>query len=109
MRSSETVFISPEYNIDNRIYFSDITISKRTLFEEYESLYLQGRYDDALALIENENFYGAWLLNLLENRLYNMENYVWSLNKPIFGSYQATEPIFTEEPEIYIWINSDEE
>ena len=43
MRSSETVFVSPEYNIDNRIYFSDITISKRTLFEEYERIRIRKR------------------------------------------------------------------
>ena len=109
MRNETSVFVAPDYDIDERLYFSDINISKLPIMTEYESLISQSRFDDAISLIEDEDFYGAWLLNLLEDRLIKMEDYVWDLVKPVFGSYQSTEPEFTEEPEIYIWIDSSED
>lgn len=93
MRSSDTVFISPDYNIDNRLYFSDISINKESIMNEYQSLLSQGRFDDALDLIQDEDFYGAWLLNLLENRLHNLYIYINGLNKPTLELYQAEEPV----------------
>ena len=104
MRSSDSVFIAPDYDVDDRLYFSDISISKEPLMRQYQSLLSQGDYDSALTLIENEDFYGAWLLNLLENRLYNIENKIWSLNKPVLGLYQDTEPTNVEVG--MVWIDS---
>ena len=92
MRSSDTVFISPDYDIDNRLYFSDISINKESMMNEYQSLLSQGRFDDALDLIQDEDFYGAWLLNLLENRLHNLYIYIDGLDKPVLETYQTGEP-----------------
>lgn len=92
MRSSDTVFISPDYDIDNRLYFSDISINKESMMNEYQSLLSQGRFDDALDLIQDEDFYGAWLLNLLENRLHNLYIYIDGLDKPVLETYQIGEP-----------------
>ena len=103
MRSSDTVFVSPNYDIDDRLYFSDVCISKSDLMAEYESLIAEGHYDDALALIQDEDFYGAWLLNLLENRLHNLFLYIHGMSKPVFGAYQSEEPDTDQEG--YIWVN----
>jgi len=103
MRSSETVFVSPDYDVDDRLYFSDITISKEPLMREYQSLLREEQYSDALDLIQNEDFYGAWLLNLLENRLHNLYLYIDNIDKPVFGVYQAEEP--TTDQVGFIWVD----
>ena len=55
-----------------------------------------GNYTRATELLNNSDvfFYGAWILNLLENRLYAMENYLMNEEeKPTLVTYQSTEPI----------------
>ena len=103
MRSSDTVFISPDYDIDSRLYFSDISINKESMMNEYQRLLSLGHFDDALDLIQDEDFYGAWLLNLLENRLHNLYIYIDGLDKPILEIYQISEPV---EADIgMVWID----
>ena len=97
MRDSSTVFVSPDYDVDDRLYFSDISISKQPLMEQYQALIAEGHYNDALDLIEDEDFYGAWLLNLLENRLTNLFTYIHGMTKPVFGAYQTEEPQTDQE------------
>lgn len=92
MRSSETVFVFPDYDIDSRLYFSDISIDTEPIMTEYQRLLSLGRYDDALELIQDEDYYGAWLLNLLENRLHNLYVYISDCTKPMLGVYQDQEP-----------------
>ena len=104
MRNINTVFISPDYDVDDRLYFSDISISKEPIMREYQSLLAQEHYDDALDLIEDEDFYGSWLLNLIENRLAAIDYYIRNLiHKPDFGVYQPEEP---DTDQInYIWVD----
>lgn len=104
MRNSNSIFVAPDYDVDDRIYFSDISINKEPLMRQYELLLSQSEYDDALDLIEDEDFYGAWLLNMLENRLVNIETKIWNLQKPVLGLYQNEEPINVEAG--MVWIDS---
>jgi len=102
MRSSDTVFVSPDYDIDSRLYFSDISINKEPIMNEYQRLLSLGQYDDALNLIQDEDFYGAWLLNLLENRVHNLYIYINELIKPTLGIYQDEEPVGVNNGMVWI-------
>lgn len=104
MRDSTSVFVNPDYDVDSRIYFSDISISKEPIMQQYQALIAQGRFDDAKTLIQDEDYYGAWLINLFGNRLINIFAYVSTLEKPVLGLYQSTEP--TNISAGTVWIDS---
>ena len=80
--------------IDSRVYAQDINIENVSVFNEYQSLLAQGKYKDASNLLNNSDvyFYGAWMFNLLENRLNEIGKYVMSMEKPKLTIYQSEEP-----------------
>ena len=92
--------------IDSRVYAQDINIENVSVFNEYQSLLAQGKYEEASIFLNNSDayFYGAWMLNLLENRLHEIGKYVMPMEKPKLTIYQS------EEPETNIgmtWIGDD--
>ena len=91
MKDTSTKF--PQ-EIDSRTFFQDIDISQVPIMQEYYKLLNAGNYDAASELLNNSEvfFYGAWLLNLLENRLNAVGEYVMQLEKPKLVVYQSTEP-----------------
>lgn len=91
MRDVYTQFPSA---VDDRIYFQDINLSQLNTKTNYES-YLDAReYSNASAELNDANidFFGASVLNLLENRLVAIETYLLTLTKPQLTAYQSTEP-----------------
>ena len=52
--------------IDDRVYFSDISISQVPVMKHYYELLNSGAYTKASELLENSGvfYYGAWCLNL---------------------------------------------
>ena len=91
----KTYSIYPD-GIDSRVYAQDINIENVSVFNEYQSLLAQGKYTEASKLLNNSDayFYGAWMLNLLENRLSKIGKYVvMSMGeKPKLTIYQYEEP-----------------
>ena len=83
------------YNIDDRIFWQDINLSQIQIIQNYYTYLNTGDYDKASELLNNSEVfsYGAWILNLLENRLYAMENYLMNEEKPKLVIYQSSEPI----------------
>lgn len=57
--------------IDDRLFLSDVSLSQVPIMNEYRSLLNKGDYSSASALLNNSGvfYYGAWILNLLEDRL----------------------------------------
>ena len=57
--------------IDDRLFLSDVSISQVTIMNEYRALLNKGDYSSASALLNDSGvfYYGAWILNLLEDRL----------------------------------------
>lgn len=80
--------------IDDRIYFQDINLSQLNTKANYEAYKNAGDYTSASAELNNANidFFGASVLNLLENRFVAIENYLLTLEKPQLTAYQSTEP-----------------
>ena len=80
--------------IDSRVFFSDIDLDNINIMNEHENLIKQGKYTDASQLLNNSDvfFYGAWFLNMIENRLVNIGNHLLSKQKPQLTTYQDSEP-----------------
>ena len=91
MRNVTTQFPSA---IDDRIYFQDINLSQLNTKANFESYLDIEDYTNASNELNNANidFFGASVLNLLENRLVALENYILTLTKPQLTAYQSTEP-----------------
>lgn len=91
MRNTASIYPN---GIDSRVYAQDINLENISVFNEYQSLLAQGRYIEASELLNNSDayFYGAWMLNLLENRLRKIGENVMSMEKPKLTIYQSGEP-----------------
>ena len=97
MRDTSTKFPS---EIDNRIFAQDISISQVPIMQEYYKLLNAGNYDMASDLLNNSevSFYGAWVLNVLEERLHAIGDYVVSTDlKPDLVTYSDAEPSTVSE------------
>ena len=91
-------------SVDDRIYFQDINLSQLNTKTIWESYLDAGQYSDASNELNNANidFFGASVLNLLENRLVAIENYLLTITKPDWTYYGTVEP--SGVPEGYSWI-----
>lgn len=102
-----TISIFPN-GIDSRVFFSDLGIDDLNTIHQYHSLLSQGKYSQASQLLNNSEvfFYGAWSLNLLENRLNKIGSYLLAKEKRnISAVCQDAEP--TENlKEGFVWIGS---
>ena len=82
-------------NVDDRIFFQDICIDDLDIMAKYQSYITAGAYTNASNYINQTNvsFYGAYILNLLEERLIAIEEYVTeTMEKPDLVTYSDTEP-----------------
>lgn len=91
MKNTHTVF---PYGVDSRIYAQDITLNDVETFSKYQTLLAQGNYTEASDLLNNSDayFYGAWMLNLLENRLQAIGTFLKDLKKDVLTLGSETEP-----------------
>ena len=101
MRDATSLFPTA---IDSRIYFQDINLSQLETKDDWETELELGNYTDASAVLNDANidFFGAWVLNLIENRLVAIEEYILTLTKPELTAYQSTEPDDVDEG--FSWI-----
>lgn len=79
MRDIESKFPN---NIDNRIFFQDLSLDQIPIMKQYdEMLHKNNNYTYASKFLNNSEvfFYGAWILNLLEKRLLQIEDYLLKL------------------------------
>ena len=92
MKDYNTVF--PDY-IDDRYFFQDISIDKLPIMEKFNSMIRVDAYTSASEYINAQDvtFYGAWVLNMLEDRLIAIETYLLDeVDKPDLVCYSDTEP-----------------
>lgn len=104
MRNVNSVF--PDA-IDERIFFSDVDLEHLELMQTYQNLIKQSKYTEASELLNNSDasFYGAWILNLLENRLHNIGDYLINnenIEKPPTNLYQDNAPESIENNLVWI-------
>ena len=101
MKDASTKF--PQ-EIDDRSFWQDLQIYQTPIMQKYYTYLNAGNYDEASDLLNNSDvfFYGAWILNLLENRLYAIEKYVFGLDKNKIVEYQRTEPFNVSQGTVWI-------
>ena len=90
--------------VDDRIYFQDINLTQLNTKTNWENYLANGQYTDASNELNNANidFFGASVLNLIENRFVALENYMLTMTKPDWTYYGVTEP--SNVPMGYTWI-----
>lgn len=96
--------------IDEMIFFQDNDLEKVQIMDHYNELIAQGKYDEANDYISHqENVYGFFsdFFNLIENRIYNLQEYLLSKSPKkqpfIYYDEKAYPP-----PDIVIFSDTDE-
>ena len=104
MRDVESQF---PLNIDDRIYFQDVNLSQLNIKKNFEHFLEEESYSEASDVLNNTDidFFGASVLNLLENRLVAIEEYILTIEKPVLTAYQSTEPEDVDEGFSWIIVN----
>lgn len=86
-------------SIDDRHFFEDISLDKLPIMTKYQGMINASSFTAASEYINamDVTFYGAWILNMLEERLIALENYlVYDVEKPNIVTYTDTEPTDVE-------------
>ena len=95
MRNTQTVFPN---GVDELQFYSDISIDQVPIMENYLRLLNSGNYTSASEYLKNSGvfYYGAWFLNMMENRLRTIGNYLTNLEDLELVTYSDSEPSETE-------------
>ena len=103
MRNTQTVFPN---GVDELQFFSDISIDQVPIMENYLRLLNSGNYTSASEYLKNSGvfYYGAWFLNMMENRLRTIGNYLTNLEDIKLVTYSDSEPSESEVFDGMNWI-----
>ena len=103
MRNTQTVFPN---GVDELQFFSDISIDQLPIMENYLRLLNSGNYTSASEYLKNSGvfYYGAWFLNMMENRLRTIGNYLTNLEDLELVTYSDSEPSESEVFDGMNWI-----
>ena len=103
MRNTQTVFPN---GVDELQFYSDISIDQVPIMENYLRLLNSGNYTSASDYLKNSGvfYYGAWFLNMMENRLRTIGNYLTNLEDLELVTYSDSEPSETEVYDGMNWI-----
>lgn len=90
-------------SVDPLIFFQDVNLEKLDTMKAYNDLITQGKYSEANEYISNQEICGyfADYLNAIENRIYNLQEHILTIEpkQPFVSS--DSEPIADDE---IIWI-----
>lgn len=103
MKNVNTKFPS---QIDDRVFAMDISIDQAPIMKHYYTLLNSGAYTKASEYLNNSEvfFYGAWCLNLLENRLHAIGEFLLEQNDLNLMIYSETEPSKSNLQDGFTWI-----
>ena len=103
MRNTQTVFPN---GVDELQFYSDISIDQVPIMDNYLRLLNSGNYTSASEYLKNSGvfYYGAWFLNMMENRLRTIGNYLTNLEDLELVTYSDSEPSGTEVFDGMNWI-----
>lgn len=86
-------------DIDLRCFISDTDLEHVDLLQQYQNLIRNHRYSNASRLLESSDsfYYGAYLFNMFEHRLYQIGQYVLKKDKVKLGYYQNEVPVLPKK------------
>ena len=92
MRDTRTKFPN---SIDDRLFLSDVSLSQLPVMKKYKNSLLNKNYSAASEILNNSNvfFYGAWMLNLFEDRLHAIGKAIINEEEHSLMSYTNDEPV----------------
>lgn len=104
MRNTQTVFPN---GVDELQFYSDISIDQVPIMENYLRLLNSENYTSASEYLKNSGvfYYGAWFLNMMENRLRTIGNYLTNLEDLKLVTYSDSEPSESEVFDGMNWIH----
>ena len=104
MRNTQTVFPN---GVDELQFYSDISIDQVPIMENYLRLLNSENYTSASEYLKNSGvfYYGAWFLNMMENRLRTIGNYLTNLEDLKLVTYSDSEPSESEVFDGMNWIS----
>lgn len=90
--------------VDELIFFQDIRLSDANKFTAYQTLLKNRRYAEATKYLHESNlsYYGAWLFNLFENRIYAVQRYFHEHPKTTHTILSDTEPVSAAENTVWL-------
>ena len=103
MRNTQTVFPNGVAELQ---FYSDISIDQVPIMENYLRLLNSENYTSASEYLKNSGvfYYGAWFLNMMENRLRTIGNYLTNLEDLNLVTYSDSEPSESEVFDGMNWI-----
>lgn len=94
-------------NIDPLIFYQDANIERAPQLNQYYVYLRENDFDSAKDYLASSDlyYYGAWLFNLIENRLYTVETHIDEVigEKPEIVVYSSTEPVAKMTSECFNW------
>lgn len=82
--------------VDELIFFQDNGISQEAIIDQYQNLIAQGHPTNANSFINQQkgiNIYHADLFNLLENRIFSLQEHALTLKPKPSEIFSANEPV----------------
>lgn len=95
-------------NVDDLIFYQDVSLSNLSNKQYHESLIKSKRYTDASKYLKeqsNLHSYSAGLFNLIQNRIYCLQKYLQEKQKYNPHYYSSTAPETIKQGEI--WVDFD--
>lgn len=91
MKNTQTVFPN---GVDELKFYSDIDLNQVPIMENYLRLLNKGKYTSASEYLKNSEvfYYGAWFLNMMENRLHAIGKYLINQDDLKLVTYSDSEP-----------------
>lgn len=93
------------YTVDEMFFFQDNNLDNVEVINTYNHLITQGKYREAEQYIsQQEQVYGffANYLNAIENRIYNLQEYLLTKHKKNAFVFSDVEPDLVDEGTIWI-------
>lgn len=90
--------------IDPLIFFQDVNLEQLEIMDTYNDLIKKGKYTEANEYINSQSGicgYFADFLNAIENRIYNLQTHLLTIEPKQPFIYSDEEPILTQEEGTY--------
>lgn len=90
--------------VDPLLFFQDINLENKEIMDTFDILIHKGKYDEAKEYIDSQKGicgYFADFLNAIENRIYNLQAHLLTIEPKQPFIYSDTEPVLVKDTGTY--------